>query len=664
MNKWLLTDLHIHTTCSDGTLPIEEVVRIYGEAGFDSIAITDHLFDTQSPRSLQIYEDGKSIKDVNAYFQKIEELSLWAKETFDLLVIPGLEVCNLTEDYHILGIDLKEAINPNQDAEGVIEEIHRQRGLAIASHPPLKLSYFLQGDRISLERHPLHLWKYRERYADKIDAWEIANREDIFGEVSLERFPYLANSDFHDRHHLTSWKSLIYAEKERESIKKAILKKKVALLFFSDGVESSRLPQISLPEAKVTPYRDDDVRGGNGIKILIADDERDLVEMLAYNLGKKGYEILKAYDGFEAWEKIESEKPDLLILDLMMPNLDGWELCRLIRRNQKKEIKEMGILMLTARAMPEDRVYGLEVGADDYLTKPFSLSELVLRIEKIIEKKNSIGGLTKEVDHLRFERKATEENLRKVVHDLKTPLISMGIMSKLLLKNDQREEKLKFLKNIYDSSSRMMRWVEDILKFYDSTHRGLEEKMEVVEIQSMVKQAVDLLREQGREKDIDIILRFSSADTSIQCNGPLLQRALDNLIGNAVKFTPREGRVEVSVNSYRFKEDDRVVEISVKDTGIGISEEDRKRIFEPFYRGKNASMEDGIGLGLSLVKEVVDLHGGRILVQSDPNKGSTFSILLPVKQESIALKDQEKITECQNEESSEGVSHHEFRIPG
>jgi signal transduction histidine kinase len=406
------------------------------------------------------------------------------------------------------------------------------------------------------------------------------------------------------------------------------------------------------------------MRGGNGIKILIADDERDLVEMLAYNLGKKGYEILKAYDGFEAWEKIESEKPDLLILDLMMPNLDGWELCRLIRRNQKKEIKEMGILMLTARAMPEDRVYGLEVGADDYLTKPFSLSELVLRIEKIIEKKNSIGGLTKEVDHLRFERKATEENLRKVVHDLKTPLISMGIMSKLLLKNDQREEKLKFLKNIYDSSSRMMRWVEDILKFYDSTHRGLEEKMEVVEIQSMVKQAVDLLREQGREKDIDIILRFSSADTSIQCNGPLLQRALDNLIGNAVKFTPREGRVEVSVNSYRFKEDDRVVEISVKDTGIGISEEDRKRIFEPFYRGKNASMEDGIGLGLSLVKEVVDLHGGRILVQSDPNKGSTFSILLPVKQESIALKDQEKITECQNEESSEGVSHHEFRIPG
>ncbi len=333
MAEWLLTDLHIHTTFSDGTIPIEEIVRIYGEAGFDVIAITDHLFDTQSPRSLELYEEGKSIKDLESYFCKIEEVSRWAKESYDLLVIPGLEICNLLEDYHILGIDLKEAVNPNQNAEGVIEEIHRQDGLAIASHPALKLSYFLQGDRISLQRHPLHLWRHRERYANKIDSWEIANREDIFGEVSLERFPYLANSDFHDRHHLTSWKSMIYAEKERESIKKAILEKKVALFFFSERKESGKLPQISLPEAKAIPHRDDDVKERNGAKILISDDERDLVEMLAYNLGKKGYQIIKAYDGFEAWEEIESEKPDLLILDLMMPNLDGWELCRLIRQN-------------------------------------------------------------------------------------------------------------------------------------------------------------------------------------------------------------------------------------------------------------------------------------------------------------------------------------------
>jgi signal transduction histidine kinase/predicted metal-dependent phosphoesterase TrpH len=627
MSKWLLTDLHIHTRLSDGTLSIEEVVRTYGEAGFDAIAITDHLFDTQSPRSLELYDEGKSVRDLNAYFHKIGEVSLWAKETFDLLVIPGLEICHLTEDYHILGLDLKEAINPNQGAEGVIEEIHRQGGLAIASHPPLKLSYFLRGDKISLNRHPLHLWKYRERYADKIDAWEIANREDIFGEVSLERFPYLATSDFHDRQHLTSWKSLIDAEKEKESIKKAILEKKVALFFFSEREESSRLPQISLPEVKAIRHSNDDVKGRNGTKILIADDECDLVEMLAYNLGKKGYEILKAYDGFEAWQKIEPEKPDLLILDLMMPNLDGWELCRLIRRSQKKDIKEMGILMLTARAMPEDRVYGLEIGADDYLTKPFSLNELILRVEKLIEKRKSLSRLEKEMGSLRSSMEEKESSLSKVVHDLRSPLISMGASAKRMLRKGNNEEAIGILKTIYNSSLQLTQWIDGTV-LASKESKG---KMREVDIGSMVKQVVELLRDVAIEKNIEIHLQSSDPIPPLLCNEPFLQRAITNLISNAFKFTPEGGRVEVSVIPYfRKGRDGGVLEISVKDTGIGIPEEDIEKIFEPFYRGKNATMESGKGLGLFFVKEVVDLHGGKILVQSEPNKGSIFSILLPV----------------------------------
>ena len=110
MTKWLLSDLHIHSTFSDGEVPVEEIVKIYGEAGFDAIAITDHLFDTRSPISLRLREEGKSVKDVEAYFRRIEEVSRWAKEFYDLRVIPGLEICNLPEDYHILGLDLKEAV--------------------------------------------------------------------------------------------------------------------------------------------------------------------------------------------------------------------------------------------------------------------------------------------------------------------------------------------------------------------------------------------------------------------------------------------------------------------------------------------------------------------------------------------------------------------------
>jgi predicted metal-dependent phosphoesterase TrpH len=265
MAKWLLSDLHIHTTFSDGDLPIEEIIKIYGEAGFDAIAITDHLFDAQCPRSLEIHEEGKSIKDIETYFKKIDEIAHGAKETYDLLIISGLEICNLLEDYHILGIDLKEAINPNQDAESVIKEIHRQGGLAIASHPPLKLSYFLNGDNESIHRHPLHLWKHREKYSNKIDAWEIANREDLFGDVGLERFPYIANSDFHKPHHMTSWKSMIFAEKEKEAIKKSIVEKKVALFFFNEVKGKRNLPQNGQPKdvrPKDNPIVQEDERQG------------------------------------------------------------------------------------------------------------------------------------------------------------------------------------------------------------------------------------------------------------------------------------------------------------------------------------------------------------------------------------------------------------------
>jgi len=630
MEKWLVSDLHIHTTFSDGDIPLKEVVEIYGKAGFDVMAITDHLFDTQSPRSLELYEEGKSVQDVESYFCKIEEVSRWAKETYDLLIIPGLEVCNLLEDYHILGIDLKKPINPNQNAEGVIEEIHQQGGLAIASHPPLKLSYFLNGDNESIHRHPLHLWKHRERYAAKIDAWEIANREDLFGIVGLERFPYVANSDFHEFHHITSWKSMIYSEKDKDALKKAILNKKVALFFFGGTDGNGRFARVVQPKVTMIE-REDDMRMMTGAKILIVDDEKDLVDMLAYNLEKKGYKTIKAYDGYEAWEKIESEVPDLLILDLMMPNLDGWELCRLVRRSQNKLLKEMGILMLTARAMPEDRVYGLEVGADDYLTKPFSLNELILRVERLTEKKQAIAQLREEVESLHSSVESKESNLRRIAHDLKSPLVSIGASAKRMLRNGQNEEIPGALKTIFDSSLHLTRWIDETLFFHDLPGSKWQEQMKEVDVTSLVQQTIDLLKEGASEKNITIEFKTSASIPEISCHESLMYRGLVNLLSNALKYTPRGGKVEVALIAYFNKRGTGVMEISFKDNGIGILEEDLEKIFEPYYRGKNISVEEGKGMGLSFVKEVIDLHGGKVLVQSEPNKGSIFSILLPIK---------------------------------
>jgi signal transduction histidine kinase len=165
-----------------------------------------------------------------------------------------------------------------------------------------------------------------------------------------------------------------------------------------------------------------------------------------------------------------------------------------------------------------------------------------------------------------------------------------------------------------------------------------------------VKVKTESLSDYGMDKKIEVAYQAGLSVPFIQGHEALLERAIENLITNAIKFTPMGGRVEVSVIPYLMNEGGGVVEISIRDTGIGISAEDQERIFDPFYRGKNGSSETGLGIGLSLVKEVVDLHGGKILVHSEPNKGSTFSILLPVADpipvgENIGEKEVEKFNQ-------------------
>ncbi len=366
-------------------------------------------------------------------------------------------------------------------------------------------------------------------------------------------------------------------------------------------------------------------------KILIVDDEKDLVEMLAYQLNRRGYPILKAFDGVEAWKTIEAERPDLLILDLMMPNLDGWELCRLIRRSQHKTIRAIGILMLTARATQEDKIYGLEIGADDYLVKPFSLNELILRVEKMMEKHQSLVQLQEEVKTLQTAMEAREVHLKQVAHDLKSPLISIGFSARRMLRKEQNEETSKALQTIFHNSLHLTQWIDDALLDPPPVDPHLEGHKKEVEVRSLILQTIELLKEVASEKSIEVVFQDAPIHFKPSLHEALIRRVLTNLLSNALKYTPRGGRVEISLKYYFSQKGTGVMEIVVADNGIGIPEEESEKIFEPYYRGKNVSHEEGKGTGLSFVKKVIDMHGGKILVQSEITKGSTFSILLPIK---------------------------------
>ncbi len=363
-------------------------------------------------------------------------------------------------------------------------------------------------------------------------------------------------------------------------------------------------------------------------RILIVDDEKDLVEILAFSLGKRGYDSIRAFGGKEAWDRMASERFDLVVLDLMMPDLDGWELCRMVRRNERKEIRETPILMLSARALPEDRIQGLEIGADDYMAKPFSLSELTLRVEKLLAKRQTLQALSAELDSVRSQIREQGENLRELIHDLKTPLISIGASAKLLMRPKNAASKTDFLKNIYDNSLRLNRWLEEILVFSEIARGKIGGHVEEVDLGALIKDSVEMLRATAENAEIEISFGAAVDLVPIRCHRGWMQRACENLLSNALKYGRPGGRVEVIVSQCHVHGRSGL-EAKFQDDDIGILPEELHRIFEPFHRGRNALDRPGIGLGLPLVKRVLECHDGEVEVQSEIGRGSTFSIRLP-----------------------------------
>ena len=248
--KLLLCDLHTHTTWSDGKLTIAEMVDFYGQRGFDCLCITDHLCDPKRLLGKLVNLTGMVIPpdETAAYFDAIEreKKRAWAK--YDLLLMSGVEFnkdgYTAKTSTHLLGVDLKQPIDPSLDIRGLIMEIHAQGALAIASHPHEMKS--------SWGKDTLYLWENVDEYAPLIDAWEVANRDDIFNPVGLKKLPFIANSDFHKPKHIHSWKTLLYCEKEAEAIKHCIrINRDVSLTLYRDhrfGLEERPLPLAGLEQ--------------------------------------------------------------------------------------------------------------------------------------------------------------------------------------------------------------------------------------------------------------------------------------------------------------------------------------------------------------------------------------------------------------------------------
>jgi processive 1,2-diacylglycerol beta-glucosyltransferase len=230
----LLCDFHIHTNYSDGKLSVAEVIDFYGRRHFDCICITDHLADSRR----LIGKLGKlsrltiSPRQLEEYFEVLDRERRRAWRKYGMLVMTGLEFNKdgLTKksSAHLLGIDLQMPIIDCLDLPETIAQIHAQDGLAVASHPHIMKSEW--------GKDTLYLWEHQERFAPLIDAWEVANRNNMFNPVSTKRLPYLANSDFHKPKHIYSWKTLVSCEKNPDAIKECIRKnERIAITLYREA---------------------------------------------------------------------------------------------------------------------------------------------------------------------------------------------------------------------------------------------------------------------------------------------------------------------------------------------------------------------------------------------------------------------------------------------
>ncbi len=345
----------------------------------------------------------------------------------------------------------------------------------------------------------------------------------------------------------------------------------------------------------------------NRERVLIIEDEMDLLDLIDFNLTRRGFVTECALDGRDALEKIGSFNPEVIILDLMLPGVDGWEICAEL----KKLKKELPVIMVTAKSMPEDKVRGLEAGAADYMTKPFSMKELVIRIDKILEKK----------------RRREAQDI--VFHEVANRITTIGCYSNLLQRNKAAlpdGDAAHYLKTINNQVACAVESISELKALTDVESGEMSLKDERCDVAGIVRQAADSCKAAAELRSIRIRITGAEIAPAINADGTAIKQVFMNIIGNAVKYSPENSGVDVAVRPGA-----EGLSVSIKDEGRGIPAGDLHHIFENGFRAGNVKGVHGSGIGLYVVKKLVDAMGARLEARSVLGRGSVFTVVFPAR---------------------------------
>lgn len=365
--------------------------------------------------------------------------------------------------------------------------------------------------------------------------------------------------------------------------------------------------------------------------ILVVDDNQANLRLLTDVLSSRNYRVHEALNGPEALRIAQSALPDLVLLDISMPGMDGFEVCTRLKADVST--RDIPVIFISALSDIDDVVRGFEVGGVDYITKPFKFREVLARIASqltLVRQRQEIEALRHQ-DRQTFEslNRMKNEFIRMATHDLRNPLnVILGyrsVLQRLTVAEEHRALMDEALQAIDDNVEKMRKLVTDMLDLAQM-ETSWQFKPAPVSLAGLLEKAVGNFHLIAEQKGITLALAPPTGDTTVIVDASAITRVVDNLIVNALKYTPPGERIAV-----RAKLRGQHAIIQVGDTGIGIPPEDVPHVFDAFYRVKRPDVPDveGTGLGLSIVKAIVERHGGHVDVRSKVGTGSVFSVILP-----------------------------------
>ncbi len=365
-----------------------------------------------------------------------------------------------------------------------------------------------------------------------------------------------------------------------------------------------------------------------GRRILAVDDDRINLRIIGGILRNEGYEIAEATSGEQALEVYATFEPNLVLLDVMMPGIDGFATCRTLKKTYGDKCAP--VIFVTAKSEADDVVMGFDAGGVDYLTKPFRPKEVVARIRTHLSNQQLVEQQKHLVDQLSKANAAKDRFLGMCAHDLRNPLSSIRGLAELMDENAigiLTPEQKEIVQTIHGASQSMLLLVNELLDVATIEAGHLKLEKAPVSILEIVERSVHLSNIEAAKKNTRIEIVKSVGDPIVDVDRNKIRQVVDNLINNAVKYSPRGSIVTVLIHM-----NETVAGFAVRDSGPGIPESERHKLFKDY--GTLSSIPTGgeksTGLGLAICRKIIEAHNGTIGVDNIPGRGAEFIVSLPL----------------------------------